>query len=247
MTSTDWTTSDANLPYALVTSVVIVLTQFCPGRAAETPESVKLVDGATQQCCGYGFTHFTSAAIESMTDGNAATGFTYTSFRGDYGPSQTEGISELFVFDVSHFSTISQIDITWTGTFEWTSGVRNSSPSMRIGDGPESGFITFSGFDVNGMSTGNVVTGMRSFTGVIVPYMVAGGLASAWVNTTVSTTTVQDFFRVDTLEITAVVHGTRVPEPSTAVMCTSAALAMLARCHCRRNPVGVCEHRAIQK
>jgi hypothetical protein len=159
-------------------SAVTILLQCCFAVADEPPGFVTLVDAGRQKCCFIEFVPLTSAERVLISDGNAATEFSFTSLRGEPIPEQTLGISEVFTFDVSKYASISDITFTWTGTYEWTAGLINPFPSMRIGVQPVSDYINILGFDSNELSTGNVVTGTRIFTGTSIADMTSGGLAS---------------------------------------------------------------------
>ena len=213
--------------FLCLASAALVLAHYSVGRASESSEFVDLIGGGTQQCCGYTYTAFSSAQMEAMTDANLATGFTYTSHRGEFTANQTEGIWKQFNFDVSGFSAITQIDLSWTGRYLWAN--RNSIPTMRIGTEPTSSFITFGGFDNANFANGNIVTGTRAFTGTSIPYLVANGIASPWVTTTLSTSISHEYFTVETLEISARVTGILIPEPSAAVLTAVCCVGLAAR------------------
>jgi len=198
-----------------------MLTPCCFAVADEPPGAVKLVDAGRQKCCFLEFVPLTNAERDLISDGNTATEFTFTSLRGEPIPGQTLGISEVFTFDVSKYSSITDITFTWTGTYEWTAGLINPFPTMRIGVQPVSDYINIYGFDSHELSTGNVVTGTRTFTGTSITDMTSGGLASVWITTEFGSAEHLDFVRVGTREVTATVN-LGVPEPSTLILAVMA-------------------------
>ena len=76
---------------------------------------------------------FTDADVSQMSDGNATTGFIFTSNAGDFSsaPYSVVGFGLRFDFDISMYSSIQQIDFTWTGKYTWEGG--NGFPSLRYG------------------------------------------------------------------------------------------------------------------
>ena len=202
---------------ACLAAATFMLADCYISHASETTEFVNLVSGGSQLCCDFNFSPFTDASIESMTDGSTGSGFTYTSVGGNPIEGQTFGIQKQFVFDVSQFRNIEKIDVSWTGTYEWPSGAVNSYPEMRLGVSPYYDFIGIYGLSLDGYSTGNIASGMRSFTGTSLADITSGPLASAWIATGFGSadSTIFSSLSVTTLEVTAKVTGVRIPEPTT--------------------------------
>tara|TARA_R110001583_G_C5658579_1_gene409439 strand:+ start:609 stop:1298 length:690 start_codon:yes stop_codon:yes gene_type:complete len=206
--------------------VAVICATLFPVSAGALPIVAPLVGGSSQNHNPSSpTTLFTSLEIAAMSDGSTTTGFTRTSNFGDDGISQIFGIQKKFQFDVSAFTTVTQLNVTWTGTSEWTAGVEHNRSDLRLGSSPFTSTVTtFTGFgNIAHQSTGNIVSGTGVFTGSNLSSILTGSVATVFLSAEFGTTNFGDltFINVETLDIVAETTGTRavsVPVPATLAL-----------------------------
>ena len=171
---------------------------------------------------------FSQQDLSLMTDNNTSTGFKFTSNAGDYSSASYSvvGFGKRYDFDISGYSSIEQIDFTWSGRYTWGG---NSNPNLRFGPDPSMPIIL--GIFGTALAPDNLVhtftvsftknaTGFDSLANVL-----HGDTASYWAYTDLGYSTSGStitFASVETLEVGANVIGTVVPIPAALPLFVSA-------------------------
>jgi hypothetical protein len=188
--------------------------------------------------------YFSAADIVNLTDGNAATGHSFTSHRGEYSsnPESTNGFTVRFDFDVSDYLTIDRIDFLWTGDYTWEGP---NFTGLRFGYDPAAvnTMSFFSGAAGPARTVGSAaVAGSSGFDNLT--SFLHGDIATLYVSTDLGFTTgpVIPYVMLQTYEVSATVTGTLregggghigVPEPGTLSL-FAAAMGLMAVARRRR-------------
>ena len=202
---------------------------YATGVANATP--IPLVSGNTMSRFD-GTTSFSPGDVTAASDGNLATGFSFTRSFGDPNSQGCRsagwklcGFDQTYEFDISGLSSIQSILFTWSGRYTWVGDLQifdlRIAPQRSLATAQIGGFGSDSTPN-NSIQTGSlfVFAGATDFRENLRDSLVNPGLAQFNIETNFGETILltPSSLTLETLEVTADVQGTPVPEPATLLL-----------------------------